>query len=207
MKTKILTAVVLLMVFFACQEQAVEKKVSGFDQTTGDQITESEAERWITRFSKVQAASRIQSSGLNISAEQLSEIMKTENLVGVEFYHGLDEQGDRHVIAVPMDGSESWDGKYIVDANTNQKISADLGQKWSSEYKSKNPGQIFCHQFGSEIINEITSLSFFNDIELQHALNDDLVPQLILCVKDESQTSGRTTAGTTTVYYDKSNPR
>ncbi len=207
MKTQILTSLVVLLLFFACQEHIVNKPKEKFSEATGEEIPKSDAERWIDRYSKLQSVARIQSSSYNINAEQLDAMLQTDNLIGIAFHHATDDQGDHHVLAIPLDNTPLWNAdKYIVDANTNQKVKVEEGEKWARNYSEHNPGAIWYHRFGSDIFDDIKSISYFKSFDIEPAMNDELVPQLVLVIKNQNaELNGRVNsfAG---VYYDKSNP-
>lgn len=190
-----------LVVLFACHEQFETKSKGSFDKTTGDRITNTDAERWIERYSKLQDAAKLQSGGYNIGEEQLNVMLKTENVQGIGLHHALDNKGDHHILAIPI-LPEFGSAKYIVDANTNTTISAEISQKWIAEYENKNPKSIWYHQFGVEIFDEIKSNQNFKGFEIQPAINDEMIPQLILLVK-KHDASGREMGDG--AAYDKSN--
>jgi hypothetical protein len=207
MKNQILASLVFL-VFFACHEQNDDTNKYSFSKATGDEITQSEAERWIGRYSGILASTRVQGSGAGykINAQQLNAMLNTQDLVGIAFHHGKDDNGLHHVIAVPLDNTLAlWkEGKHVVDANTNESISVQVGEKWSKKYSDEHPNEILYHRFGSDIFSDIKALEYFNEFSIQPALNDEMEPQLVLVVKNETVSNGRTQ--TAENYYDKSNP-
>lgn len=209
MRKQILTSLLCLSIL-ACQENIVDRKNQVFTKATGDEITQSDAERWINRYSNLQATARLQGSGAayNIDANQLDAMLETDDLEGIAFHHGTDEQGEHHVIAIPLDKTLAlWNpGKYIVDANTNERISMEVGKKWASNYKEQNAGGIWYHRFGSDIFSEIKSIPSFQKFDLQPAINDENIPQLVLVVGNDSQGSTGRVKFSDFSYFDKSNP-
>lgn len=195
----------LILVMFACHENLVDK-TQEFSKKTGDEISRSEAERWISRFSNLQVGSRLQDFTYSISSENLDIMLLTENLTGIAFHHSYDEQGFHHILAIPLDNTLSlWQPtKNVFDATTNEEISLNVAERWAKNYNEKHPNDIAYHRFGSDIFSEIKQLSYFKSFDIEAGINDSEQPQLILVVRNQS-TNGRIKIDQIS-YFDKSDP-
>jgi hypothetical protein len=211
-----LAAVILTVSILSCQDSKEDRSTPDieFQKSIGMQIPVETGMRWIDTYNKKNNISgRDNTSPYSISASQLNAMRLSVLLpVGIAFHHAYDNDGNHHIIAIPVDLSMTlWSGllpRTYVDANTNTQISRSTAMEWTQNYVDAHPGEIWFHFFGNNIFDEITSLSFFNDIEIEPAINDEnLTPQLLLIVAEESEESevGRTQQSSMAVY-DASSP-
>jgi hypothetical protein len=212
---------VFAAVFFAvsllgCQDTK-DENVSNPDVSTiksiGMQISNETGRLWIEAYNKQNnIAGRLIGSQYSVSAPQLQACASSvSDLAGMTFHHATDDAGVHHFIIVPVDGSLSvWsdvEGKIYLDANTDTAISRDQAVEWTNNYKQNNPGEIWFHLFGKNIFDEIFSISFFETMEIQPALNIlNLTPQLLLIVEDENILNIGGRSETTSRTYDASSP-
>jgi hypothetical protein len=133
------------------------------------------------------------------------------NFIGVAFHYGIDGAGVKHIIAIPVNESMSlWNpisGRIYVDANENAPVTQDVAYTWAQAYKAQNPNAIWFHYFGKNVFDEMTGISYFQNMEIIPATNDlDLTPQLLLVIEDPNLSNGGRTFSETTTVYDASYP-
>jgi hypothetical protein len=184
----------------------------GFYKNIGAQISVETANRWIDAYQKLNNDGRIDLFPYTISKDLIESALESvTDPVGVAFHHGIDDEGEHHFIAIPVDGALSvWSdtpGKIYVDANNDEVISWEVARSWASAYEEQNPNQVWFHFFGVNIFNEMSTLSYFRKVDVVPALNDlDLTPQVLLIVRNiNSLSNGRGLDGGSTVY-DMSSP-
>jgi hypothetical protein len=98
--------------------------------------------------------------------------------------------------------------RVIIDANTGGTISQGVAQTWAQNFINAHPNEIRYHFFGRNIFDEITSLAFFNDLDIEPAINDQDQSQQLLLIVWKSLLGGilgRTNTQQGRVY-DASNP-
>lgn len=178
----------------------------------GERIPVETGMQWIDFYKKKnEKEGRIGLSPFHISDGQMETMLQSvDHLVGVAFHYGKDESGATHIIAVPIDETLTvWSdipGRIYVDANSGEAIDKAVAQAWADTYKAANPNGIWFHFFGANIFDDMTSLSFFNSVEIQQAINIlNLSPQLLLIVWNDLSILGRS-QDADPVIYDASNP-
>jgi len=181
-------------------------------KTIGEEIPFETGMEWIEHYEKTSDQGRIKNlSPYNVPASELNAMLTSvPDLTGVAFHYGIDDVGETHIMALPVDGSLSvWSslpGRIIIDANTGESISHHEAYVWAQNYKSVNPSAIWFHFFGKDIFDDMNTLPYFDTVALERAINVlDLTPQLLLVVwNEESNLNGRTMDAPATVY-DASN--
>jgi hypothetical protein len=150
-------------------------------------------------------------SSYNVSATEITTMMQsTPDFTGIAFHYGLDNLGEKHIIVIPIDATLSiWSSsapRIFIDANTGNRISQVQANMWTQQYKNANPDAILFHFFGSDIFAEMTTVPFFNSLDIQPAINVlDLTPQLLLVIWNEDLVSFGRTAHEYARVYDASN--
>jgi hypothetical protein len=186
----------------------------------GEEIPVETGVRWIQAYrSREQKAGRVELlfTNYSVSASKLEQLLTSvDGITGVAFHYALDAFGQRHFILIPVDESlslwESDDEKKYIDANTNTFISKQTAQTWTANYEAANPGEIWFHFFGSDIFDEILTISYFEDLLIEPALNDlNLSPQLLLIILNgggflDDLLGGRAKEGEQGRVYDASSP-
>jgi hypothetical protein len=180
----------------------------------GTEIPLETAERWIAAYKE--KTENTQGRGLlsqyALSSAQLQSAMQSvPTFVGAAFHHGIDDNGIHHFIFIPIDATlrlwSDYTSQMYIDANTGNAISRETAKAWAGRYGQQNSGGIQFHFFGSEVFDEIEQISYFDEIDIEPALNDiNLTPQLLLIVTNNLllNIGGRTQTGTT--VYDASSP-
>ena len=193
-------------------DKKVELSVVAHYKTIGEQITYETGMRWIDLYEKERASSgRVELFGKYAISETMTLQMmaSVDDLVGVAFHHAKDAFGVKHIIAIPVgDDLLLWSnipGRIYVDTNTGNAISKATASAWAQNYKNANPNGIWFHFFGADIFDDIIALPFFNSIDIQPALSDWLLPQMLLIIWNESFSFGRTEDEWGAVY-DASSP-
>jgi hypothetical protein len=196
------------------RDSKVSSSVVAHYKTIGAPIPFETGMRWIELYQQKNSGSgRAQLFGhYEISDTKTLELMASVNeLVGVAFHYGIDPWGEKHIIVIPVDNTlRLWTnipGRIYVDANTGNTINKNTAETWAQAYKNQHPTGIWFHFFGADIFDEIVSLPFFTSIDIQPALNDLLMPQMLLIIWNESFSLGRTSwEGDAGAVYDASNP-
>jgi len=182
----------IVMSLLACQDTK-DGRNTPFEYSlykeVGKQIPLETGKRWIRAYeNKNYTSGRLLGPDYAISAGQFNELLgSVSNLVGVAFHYGLDGVGNTHIIAIPIDESLSlWSdipGRIMVDANSGYVISRAQAQQWAAAFSAANPTGVRYHFFGKYIFDEIKALSFFSELDIEPAINDeDQSPQMLLMV-------------------------
>jgi hypothetical protein len=191
----------------------------------GEQIPTETGMRWIETYKGSSQAKLGLGLGLGglldlndyeISDTQLQAAMQSvTGLTGMAFHYGLDEDGEKHIMVIPIDASlRLWEfvqaGRIIVDANTDTQISLSTASAWAQNYQDEHPTGIWFHFFGSDIFDDILLIPFFDSLDIQPALSDLLLPQMLLIIWDPELPLlggiGGRTMSDRTIVYDASNP-
>ena len=198
----------------SCQDSKEELKTTPPDishlKTVGMKIPAEAAVSWIEAHNERNKSARLDGLLYSVNAAELQLLISSvDELVGVAFQYGLDENGVKHIIAIPVDQSLTlWapiSGRIYIDANTSTEISQSTAHAWALNYQSANPTEIWFHYFGGNIFDEIVSVSDFVGLNIVPALNIlNLTPQLLLIVGNTESILGR--VGTETSVYDASYP-
>jgi hypothetical protein len=202
--------------FLGCQdtkEESVNQPDMSFHKSIGTQISLETGMRWIDAYnSKYQVQGRTETSPYSISSSQLSSLTSSVPIsIGMAFHHAIDDDGQHHFIVIPVDLTLSlWNplfSRNYVDANTNTVISRTDARRWAQNYEDANPNGIWFHFFGGLILGEISLIPHFTNLQIVPAINDqDLSPQLLLIVEDESVNSAGRYRKESTTVYDMSSP-
>lgn len=216
MKSSIVfVALYFALSLLACQDTKYPEKSFNTDyefyKTIGEQIPFETGMRWIDTYKSRNNAARIASFQYKITASQLQSILQqSPELTGIAFHYAQDEEGNTHILVIPVDGSlKLWSlspENAIIDTNTESVIDQTTARAWAQNYKNSHPFDIWFHFFGRNIFDEIATISYFSKLDIQPGINDSNLPQLLLIVWNlEVSASGRKTddAG---VVYDASNP-
>jgi hypothetical protein len=209
-------AIFSMLLTFSCKDASEEisssASVSEY-RNVGAIIPTDMGARWIEAFQKQTSSGRIDLV-YNVGGTELNAVKNSvTGLVGIAFHYGLDENGDRHIILVPVDATlrlwTSLGGRIYLDANTNSVISKETAIQWAQNYEAANPGGIWFHFFGAGVFDDMISIDGFNGLSVVPALNDlDLSPELLLVVGSTETLLGgilgRTATATT--VYDASYP-
>lgn len=179
-------------------------------RSIGERIPLETGLRWMELYRKKTGQSRQGGSPYLLPQHNFSAMMNSvPDAVGVAFHYALDDNGTQHILAVPVGPTLNlWpesSSRMILDANTGEAIDEPTAQAWAHNFETANPVAIWFHFFGEEIFDEIMALSYFQEMEIEQALNDAGKPQLLLWVWNQGQTTGRT-AGEPGSVYDASNP-
>lgn len=183
------------MLCVTCQETKEDftKPVSEADvyRTIGEEIPFETGMDWIAAYQKTCSEGRKKLlTPYSITDSQMTALMRSmEQLVGVAFHYGIDEEGTKHIIAIPVDESlrlwESIPGRILVDTNTGAEISQSVALTWAENYREANPSGIWLHFFGANILDNMLALPYFDSVEIEPAINIlNLKPQLLLVVYD-----------------------
>jgi len=224
MKSTIFSIALYLAVsLLACQDSRDEHlKNTAPDHAAykaiGEQIPLETGMRWIETYKNSQQGRQKLLGGLldlnnyEISDTQMNAVLQSiTGLTGVAFHYGLDEDGDKHIMIIPVDASlRLWEfvqpGRIIVDANTDTQISLSTAQTWAQNYQNAHPTGTWFHFFGSDIFDEIVLIPFFTSLNIQPALNDLLLPQMLLIIWDPNLPFlGGKAKSDRTLVYDASN--
>ena len=208
----------LFVLLLACQDTSENSRKSSLTaidyKSIGEQIPMDDAMRWLALYkSKNNILARegnlfsVSKSAMNIVLQSIPEAM------GMVFHYGIDEDGESHIILIPIDDKLSlWSdisGRKYLDANTGTAIDQSDAQIWAQNYKHANPGTVWFHFFGIHVFDEINAIPYFTSLDIAPAINDiDLTPQILLFVWNYSQSSGGKTSSSEEegVAFDKSNP-
>lgn len=200
----------------SCQDKENSPPIDfSFYKNIGAQIPVETGMEWIEAYNERSNSQGKDMSILTpytISDQQLQALTQSvSNLVGVAFHHAIDDDGEHHFIAIPIDETLSvWSSpspqRLYIDTNTNTTISKTVAQSWAESYKAAHPNGIWFHFFGSNIFDEIFTIPYFNTINITPALNIlNLTPQLLLVIMNEDLLGGRTMDDEKTIY-DASSP-
>lgn len=175
------------------------KQVSAINKNVGLKIPMDVAERWISRYRKANSARSEQIP--NITPESIAEILDpVDERLGLSFHRAIDPSGNYHILVAPVNQNVPflYAGK-IFDATTSSMVNLADAEQWSERYKTENSAGIWSHFFGTHVFEQA-----FSSIQLQEALNDNNIPQLLLFIwRDDASSNGRTN-GTTVDVYDAS---
>lgn len=182
-------------------------------KNVGHEIPFETGMRWLDLYQSKNSNGRLLQPEYSVSATQLNTLLNSvDDLTGVAFHYGLDDAGTRHIILIPINSTLSvWSsipGRILVDANTGAPVDQDVAYEWAQRYQQANPDAIWFHYFGTGIFDDMNTIAYFNDIDIEPALSDlDLTPQLLLIVWNEQLLSaGRTQGDDNGRVYDASNP-
>jgi len=206
-----------LLFFVTCQEnrEDLNEPSSESDQyrLIGEEIPFETGMDWIAHYraqGQVEGRTDLVTS-YNVPDSQMMFLLESVNdLVGVAFHYGLDENGTKHIIVIPVDESLSlWadiPGRIMVDANTGNEISPETASAWATNYKNENPTTLWFHFFGAHIFNNMCALSFFNTVSIEPAISSlNQKPQLLLIIYNDSLLNLGRSEQTQGVVYDASN--
>jgi hypothetical protein len=198
----------------SCQDSKEELKATLPDishlKTVGMKIPTEAAVSWIEAYNERNTTARLDGLLYSVNSVEMQALLSSvDDLVGVALQYGLDENGVKHVIAIPVDQTLSlWtpiSGRIYIDANTSTEISQSTAHAWALDYQTAHPTSIWFHYFGRNIFDEIVSLPDFVSVDIVPALNVlNLTPQLLLIVGSTENILGRT--NTETSVYDASYP-
>jgi len=216
-KSVVVTIAIILGAFVSCHEpkEALNSPQSEkeFYKTIGEEIPFEMGMEWIEYYQRHSATSGRTEllDNYQVSATQMNELLaSTADLVGVAFHYGTDAFGVKHIILIPVDGTltlwSSIPGRIFVDANSGEEIDQTTANTWATNYKNANPSDVWFHFFGKYIFDDMTSLPYFNSVDIEQGINVlGLTPELLLIVWNEDlNLLGRTSAQSSTVY-DASN--
>lgn len=184
---------------------------SEWHKTIGEEIPYETGMNWISRYREnIVRQGRTESADYQISISQLDSLLgSVGDLTGVAFHYGLDEVGTQHIMAIPISSSLSlWPSnatQVIIDANSGQQISQDQAFSWASNFSVAHPSEIWFHFFGREVFDEMKALPYMDALDLEPALDDSNVPQLLLIIWNDESWAGGRTQYTTARVYDASN--
>lgn len=206
----------LLLSLLGCQDTKDAKETpfdNEFYKNVGKEIPFEVGMRWLDEYRKQHNIQGRADALYSVSALQLNLLLLSEpTLTGVVFHYGLDENGVKHIIVIPIGASMTmWSSsltRVIVDANTGNPISQEVAQTWTANYVNANPNEIRYHFFGKNIFDQITALLFFKELDIEPAINDlDQSEQMLLIVWKTvlGDVLGRTKSQQG-VVYDASNP-
>jgi len=88
------------------------------DADTGSFITVSTAEDWVETFRTDHVSS---SKGHFFGMNKLQQLLDLDNCMGVIFYHAVDDQGDRTLVAVAVDNGN----QELYHTNGNDDLALD----------------------------------------------------------------------------------
>lgn len=217
MKRLIVASVVLLSVALSgCQdskEVAQPLSEKDFYKTIGEEIPIETAVKWMELYRKERSAQgRLEDTPFySVSADHMkAALTSADDLVGVAFHHALDDNGERHILVIPVDATLAlWSGtpRMLLDANTNTEISSDVASAWASNYKTAHPDEKWFHFFGKQVFDQMSALPYFSSMELEPAISDlDFTRQLLLIVpNNEVESDAGRTSSLLSVVYDASN--
>lgn len=209
-------AVAIAVSLLGCQDTREDRglpDVSAYKKV-GMEIPLETGLQWMEAYQKKHnPQGRLLLPDYEVSDVLMEDLLESVNgLVGVAFHHAIDASGTHHFLVIPVDGTLSlWnnvEGRIYVDANTNTIISQETARTWAQNYETANPGQIWFHFFGSDIFDEMVALPFFNNVQIEPAINIlNLTPQLLLIVSADGLLGlgGRQRTESSKVY-DASNP-
>lgn len=211
------TAMLLVLSVFSCQDtkENLRDPLSEKDvyKTVGEAIPYETGMEWIEFYKRQQHdQGRLDLlTPYNISATQVDALLNSvPDLVGVAFHYGIDEFGRTHIVAIPVDGSLSlWsaDGRVLIDANTNSRVSLDIAKSWAENYQKLHADAIWFHFFGKNVFDSMRAIPYFDDVNIEPAINVlNLQPQLLLVINNDDLVSFGRTADETGIVYDASNP-
>lgn len=200
-------AILLFVLCVSCQNEMQESKKNSddliFNSGVGEPIPVGTAERWIENYNKVFAGARGEQT-YTVTQSRLEAMMRsTSGLIGFTFHHALDNSGEHHILIIPIDntlglwGSQSQ--RVLVDANTDAEVDINTAHRWVDSYTTAYPDAIRYHFFGSDIFQEIVQSPEF---QIEEAINDEEVPQILLVVRSSAESSGR--INSTDQVYDLS---
>lgn len=207
--------VFLTLSLLACQDarvnvQEIEKDLSYY-RHVGEQIPFATGMDWMNHFHAKNEGRSESFSDFAVSSSQLTDLVTSvDPFAGMAFHWGYDDEGSRHVIAIPIDDALSlWSdipGRVYLDANTGSTISREQARDWATNYRHAHPDAVWYHFFGGDVFDEMAAIPFFNAIDIKPAINTlDQTPQLLLIVWNNSFSQGRA-ADDDGVIYDASNP-
>lgn len=207
----------LSLLLFSCEEARENSgqplSEADFYKTIGEPIPFETGMEWIENYQKRNAQNgrvELLSSYIVPSAQIERVVGSVSDLTGVAFHYGIDDAGETHIVLVPIDETLSlWSaipGRIFVDANSGEELSQTTAQAWAQRYVDANPEDVAFHFFGKNIFDDMKALPYFNDLDIEPAINTlELTPELLLIVWDETAgVSGRTSAENGMVY-DASN--
>jgi hypothetical protein len=210
MKRKILSAISLILLLCACsdsnQNLETKKHNSVLDKTVGERIPTDVANKWIDSFRDNIGSGRQQNFQYAVSAQPLDQILTSIPLMGLAFHYALDDAGTLHVLILAVSEDEKlWSlnsNRICIDANTNSLIDEALAKTWTQNFKDKHPDEIWYHFFGWNVLNEMKTVSWFQEFRIVPALNDEGIQQLLLVISRDSDTDdGRVLEES--IVYDK----
>lgn len=217
----VVCAVLLSVALSGCQDSkdvAQPLSEKDFYKTIGEEIPVETAIKWMELYRKERSLQgRLEGSPFySVSADHLkAALTSADDLVGVAFHHAIDDNGERHILVIPVDATLAlWSSdasRILLDANTNTQISPDVASAWASNYKDAYPAEKWFHFFGKQVFDQMSALPHFSSVELEPAISElDFTPQLLLIVPNnevESDSSGRTSTLSLlyAVVYDASN--
>jgi hypothetical protein len=202
---KVTSLLAILLLLFNCQESkdsTSANQVSPFNRNVGKLIPMNVAERWINRYKENNTTARSEDHPGITEVELSSILTPLDEKLGVSFHRALDEDGEYHILVVPVkEGQSAWSSEQILDASNNVLIDAQTAEAWADRYKAENPDGIWSHFFGIHVFE-----SEFDTIQLVDALNDQDAPQLLLFISRNSNIGSGRIQGDAIEVYDASVP-
>ncbi len=209
MRIGLLLSLIAVGLVFSCQEP---REVADHTpdlrtyQNVGTKIPTETGARWLEAFNtKYNNGARPRRLIYSVSGSLLSQSLSIPELTGVAFHYGLDENGVKHIIVIPVDSKlRLWnfvEGRIYVDANSDTIIPKSTAEEWTERFRSQNPNGIWFHYFGRNIFDEILTFPNLTSVYIAPAINDlDLSPQLLLIVGLDFNLLGRTDSEQGGVY-------
>jgi hypothetical protein len=205
------------MSLLACQDGKDEAKNItdlSYYRNIGKKIPTETGYRWMDVYrSKNGLGSREKPSGFAVSKENLALVSSSvENLIGIAFQHATDETGAHHLLIIPVDESlkiwTSSDSKTIIDTNTDAAIDGSTAREWATNFQAANPEEIWFHFFGKHVFDEMSTISFFEYIQVEPAISDvNYTPQILLIINNLAEvSSGGRGEMEEAIVYDASSP-
>ena len=204
--------------FHACQEVKEDLKSPASEKDTytriGEEIPFETGMEWIEYYNKkknIDGGKLEVVSSYNVLASEVTALLQsTPDNIGIAFHYGQDNLGEKHIILIPIDGSMSiWSStapRIFIDANTGNRITQVQAYMWTKQYQNANPNAIWFHFFGSNVFAEMSTVPFFNSLDIQPAIDVlNLTPQLLLIIWNEELVSSGRTTGEYAKVYDASN--
>jgi hypothetical protein len=208
MNKTFLFALWLILTLSSCQDPGTnaetKKQNSIMNRTVGEQIPTDLANRWIDFYERKSSSGRMQESQCTVTALPFDQILSSIPMLGLAFHYAIDESGAPHILILPISEEKKlWSSdasRICIDANTNSIITESVARDWTQTFKDANPNAIWYHFFGSNILDEMRSVSGFNEFEIIPALNDEGMKQLLLVINNDSDLNGGRILSESLVY-------
>ncbi|HYF68914.1 MAG TPA: hypothetical protein VD884_12310 [Ohtaekwangia sp.] len=215
-----ITFVVLFLTFsfFSCQDTKEDSASShpalAEYKNVGHEIPVETGLQWINAYNKKNnTQARIGNLIYGIESDKLENMLSSvDGLTGVAFHYGIDDAGSTHIVAIPINETlkvwSSIPGRVFLDTNTGNEITQSEASVWAQRYKDENPDDLWFHYFGKNVFDEISTIPYFNIIQIVPAIKIlDFTPQLLLVIANlDVLDLGRTSTEQNTKIYDASYP-